>query len=178
MGALKATYCLSFSISCSAAFGTPIARVLSTVRSLFAVSSRCCPSWSLLSPTAWDKSQAVPEIQKWRPTSFMLMITLAMENATLTGLASTKSGTFLRSICANREATPRPPLAVTFQSESCIWGLVKAGSAVGVKVRLVLRPSSVRWSDVNLWDAKMRCVGPHLDRQWNPAHLERSIKEV
>ena len=49
------------------------------------------------------------------------MITLAIENATLTGLVSTQSGTFLRSVCANREATPRWPL-ITFQSETCDWG--------------------------------------------------------
>ena len=61
------------------------------------------------------------------------MITLATENATLTGLPSTHSGSLLRSVCKNREATPRPSFVAAFQSVTCV------GSAI---VRLVSRSSS------------------------------------
>ena len=116
-GERETTYDLSFSIASSAAFGTPLTTVLSRVKSLFAVSSSRCTSSSLLSPTAWYNSQFVPKIQRQRPTSFISMITLAMENATLTGLVSTQSGNLLRSVCTNREATPRPSFVIAFQSE-------------------------------------------------------------
>ena len=62
-GAKKMTYNLRFSIASSAAFGTPLTIVLSTARSLFAVSSRRCPSSSLLSPTAWYNSQPMLKIE-------------------------------------------------------------------------------------------------------------------
>ena len=57
----KKTYDLRFSIASSAATGTPLTNVLSTARSLFAVSSRRCASLSSLSPTAWYGSQPVPK---------------------------------------------------------------------------------------------------------------------
>ena len=116
----KTTYDLNFSIASSAAFGQPLTTVLSTTRSLFAVSSRHCASSSLLPPTAWY-NQYVPRIQRQQRTSLISMIILAMENAILTGLVSTQSGSFLRSVTANREATPRPSFVNAFQSETCIW---------------------------------------------------------
>ena len=64
-----------------------------------------------------------------QPTFFISMITLAMENATLTGLISTQSGTFLRSICANREANQRRSFVIAFQSESCVWEFVERRSS-------------------------------------------------
>ena len=42
----------------------------------------------------------------------------AMENATFTGLISIQPGTFLRRVCANREATPRRSFVIAFQSSS------------------------------------------------------------
>ena len=62
----------------------------------------------------------VYKIQRQQPTSFISMITLAMVNAILTGLVLIQSGSFLRSVCANREATPRRSFVIDFQSESCV----------------------------------------------------------
>ena len=73
----------------------------------------CC-----LRPPEIINSQPVPKIPGQQPTSFISMITLAMENATLTGLVSTQPGSFLRNICTNREATPRRPFVVP--SETCV----------------------------------------------------------
>ena len=132
-GAEKTTYDLRFSIAFSATFGTPPTTVLSTARSLFAVSSRHSASSSLLSPTAYIYIVVVSLCPRYRdnkqPTFFISMITLAMENATLTGLISTQSGTFLRSVCANREATPRRSFVIAFQSESCVWEFVERRSS-------------------------------------------------
>ena len=140
-GARKTTYNLRFSIAFSAAFGTPLTTVLSTSRSLFAVSSRRCASSSLLSPTAWCNSQPMLKTQRQQPTIFISMITLAMENAILTGLVSTQSGTLLMSVCANREATPRRSFVNAFRSETFVW----ESSCAIVEVRLVSsRPSSSR----------------------------------
>ena len=140
----RVTYSSSFFISHLAASGMLIATVLSTARSLFFVSSRCCISSSLLSPTAWANSQPVLKIQRWWPTSFILIIALIMESATLTGLVSTKPGSFLRSIWANCEATPR---------KTSIWELVDIGSSVPAKVRLILWPCSSKYVQSQLSDA-------------------------
>ena len=99
------TYDLIFSMASSAPFGTTLTTVLSTPRSLIAVSSRNCTSSSLLSPTTLYNSQPVPKIQRQKPSTDVSVITLAMENAISTGFISTQSGTFLRSVRKNREVT-------------------------------------------------------------------------
>lgn len=132
-GAQKTTYSLRFSITFTAAFGTPLTTVLSTARSLFAISLRHCASSLLLSPTAWYHSQPVLKTQRQQPTIFISMITLAMENAILTGLVLTKSGTLLMSVCANHKATPRRSFVNAFRSETFIW----ESSCAIVEVRLV-----------------------------------------
>ena len=140
-GAWKTTYDLKFSIASLAAFGTPFIIVLSTARSRFAVSSRHLESSSLLLPTAWyNNSQPVTKIQRQLRTSFISMITLATEKATFTGLVSIQPGTLLRSVCTNRDATPRPSFVTAFQSVTCVW---EFGPAI-VEVRLVVRSSSKR----------------------------------
>ena len=94
---------------------------LSTAWSLFAVTSRHWTSLALLSPIAWYNTQPMPKKQRQKPTSFISMITLAMENATLTGLVSTQPGTFLSRVLVNREATSKRSLVVSFQSETRVW---------------------------------------------------------
>ena len=118
LDARETTYDLKFSIAFSAAFGTPLSIVLSTDRSLFAVSSRSA-RLPLLPPTALYNSQQVPKIQRQQLTSFTSIIALAMENAIAAGLVLIHPGIFLRSICVNREATPRPSFVIAFQSEIC-----------------------------------------------------------
>ena len=72
-GAWKTTYDLRFFIASSAAFGTLFTTILSTDRSLFAVSSRHRASSSLLPLTSWYKSQPVPKIQ-WQSTTHIFYI--------------------------------------------------------------------------------------------------------
>ena len=104
-GPYSTTYCLNFFTSCSAALGIPISIVLSTPRSLFAVSSTRCAN--LLSFSSWNSSQPVSKIRRRRPTWSISMIAFAMENVVLTWSPSMQSGSFFRSVCANRDVVPR-----------------------------------------------------------------------
>ena len=122
-GAREMTYNLKFSIAFSAVFGTPLFKllsiVLSTDKSLMAVSSRSWASLSLLSPTNCYNSQPVPQIQRQQRTSFISMIALATENAIATGLVLIQPGSLLRSICVNRKATPTWSFVIAFRFETC-----------------------------------------------------------
>ena len=81
-----------------------------------------------------------------------------MENATLTGLVSTQSGTLLMSVCANREATPRRSFVTAFQSETCVWAF---GPAT-VEVRLGSRPSSSRRVGCQPFRCRLSVLQPTL----------------
>ena len=110
------------------------------------------------------EQSASAQVTEQQPTSFISMITLAIENATLTGLVSTHSGTLLMSVCANREATPRRSFVTAFQSATCVW---EFGPAIH-EVRLV--------SQGIFQTQRLSVLQTHLDPRRNLVDQECLIK--
>ena len=164
-------YDLRFSITSSAAFKTPLTTVLSRARSLFAISLRHCTSSSLLPLTTWYNSQPVSKMQRQQPTTFISMITLAMENTTLTGI-DTVWQPLEECLCK-----PRSHSKIIFCNWLPIWDLhlgiwfCSDGSNVGFVVVLF----KMCWKSIFM---KTKSMETHLDPQRNPAYLEHLEKKL